>query len=150
MIFDRAAHAQLYRSLHPRIAQALDFLANTNLAELPAGRHEVAGDQIFALVNEYTTHPLAHCRFESHRRYTDIQWMVHGQERIGVTNVSGLTVTEPYIAEKDIAFYQASGDLITLLPNTFAIFFPHDAHQPGIACGEPSPVRKIVMKVELG
>lgn len=150
MIFDRREHVSFYRPLHPLLSQAFDFLLQTDLNTLAPGKHVLEGEKLFALVNDYTTQPLATCRFESHRRYTDIQWMVRGSERIGVTNVGGLKVTEPYATERDIAFYQASGDLFTLSPGSFAIFFPHDAHQPGVAIGEPEAVRKVVMKVELG
>jgi YhcH/YjgK/YiaL family protein len=149
VIHDRLENAPLYRILHPRLALAFDFLCTARLAELPSGKQTVDGENVFALVNDYSTQPLDQCRFEAHRRYTDIQYMVSGIERIGVTNVAAVRVTEPHVVERDIAFFAGQGDLLTLSEGTFALFFPHDAHQPGIAVGSPQRVRKIVMKVAL-
>jgi len=149
MILDILSNAGLYRSLHPRLAQALDYLATARLAELPPGKQTIDGDHLFALVNDYCTQPQEKCRFEAHRRYADIQLMVRGVERIGVAQATALTVDEPYAADRDIAFFHGQGDLVTLDEGTFAIFFPHDAHQPGIAVAESLAVRKVVMKVEL-
>jgi YhcH/YjgK/YiaL family protein len=147
MILDQLGNALLYRPLQARFAKAFDYLASAALANLPAGRQTIQGDELFALVNDYVTQPQEKCRFEAHRRYIDIQLMVRGVERIGVANLSAMKDDEPYVAERDVAFFHGAGDLITLLPGTFAIFFPHDAHQPGIAVAEPVQCRKVVVKV---
>ena len=39
------------------------------------------------------------------------------------------------------------GDRVTATAGTFVVFYPHDAHMPGLALGKPSPVRKVVVKV---
>lgn len=147
MIVDQLVHASLYRPIHARFAMAFDYLAATSLTTLPAGRQTIQGDELFALVNDYLTQPQEKCRFEAHRRYIDIQLMVRGVERIGVANLTALKDNEPYVGERDVAFFHGNGDLITLREGTFAIFFPHDAHQPGIALAEPVQCRKIVVKV---
>lgn len=149
MIYDRLENAYLYRNLHARLARAFDFLLTTDLTQLPSGKQTIDGDCVFALVNDYSTQPYDECRFEAHRRYTDIQYMVSGIEQIGVIHVGSLKTTESYIAERDIAFFAGQGDRMTLSEGTFAVFFPHDAHQPGIAVGQPQQVRKVVMKVAL-
>jgi len=149
MILDQLTNAHFYFSLGARFAAAFRFLAETNLADLPSGKQTIQGDELFALVNDYTTQPLEKCRFEAHRRYADIQLMVRGLERIGVANLASMKVDEPYIAERDVAFFHGLGDLITLAEGTFAVFFPQDAHQPGIAVAEPIQCRKVVMKVLL-
>jgi YhcH/YjgK/YiaL family protein len=147
MIVDQLVHAPLYRALHARFAMAFDYLAATSLATLPAGRQTIQGDELFALVNDYLTQPQEKCRFEAHRRYIDIQLMVRGIERIGVADLSAMKDDEPYVAERDVAFFHGEGDMITLREGTFAIFFPHDAHQPGITLAEPVQCRKVVVKV---
>lgn len=149
MILDQLANADLYSSVHSRFAQAFEFLTSTVLTELPSGKQTIEGEELFALVNDYSTQPLDICRFEAHRRYIDIQLMVRGREQIGVADLAAMSDDEPYVADRDIAFYRGQGDLITLREGTFAVFFPHDAHQPGIALGEPSLCRKVVVKVLL-
>jgi YhcH/YjgK/YiaL family protein len=147
MIVDRLQHASLYRSVHKRCARALDFLASTDLTALPSGRETIEGEELFALVNDYSTQPLEQCRFEAHRKYIDIQFMVRGIERVGVADLSTMQDDEPYVAQRDVAFFRGQGDLITLREGTFAIFFPHDAHQPGIALDGPVQCRKVVIKM---
>lgn len=46
-------------------------------------------------------------RFEAHRRYTDIQYVVRGEKRIGVIELERTTVVEPYDSSRDIAFMTA-------------------------------------------
>lgn len=149
MILDQLANAAQYRALHPRFGQAFDYLATAPLRDLPSGKQTIQGDELFALVNDYSTQPLEKCRFEAHQRYIDIQLMVRGIERIGVANLAEMTDDESYVADRDVAFYHGQGDLITLSEGVFAIFFPHDAHQPGISVTEPVHCRKIVVKVLL-
>ncbi len=48
------------------------------------GRHDLDGDDLFALVQEYTTRAADECVWEAHRRYIDVQFVVTGAERMGV------------------------------------------------------------------
>lgn len=61
------------------IATALEFLAKPETAELPVGRYELDGDNIFVLIQDQTTAPVENKRAESHRNYIDIQYL--SQER---------------------------------------------------------------------
>lgn len=149
MILDRMGRAAFYCSAHKRFGQAFDFLTSTDLAALPPGRATIQGEELFALVNDYSTQAQEKCRFEAHRKYIDIQLMVRGIERIGVADLATMKDDEPYDAERDVAFFHGQGEPITLREGTFAIFFPHDAHQPGIAVAEPLPCRKVVVKVRI-
>ncbi|MGE0755876.1 MAG: YhcH/YjgK/YiaL family protein [Pirellulaceae bacterium] len=146
MIVDRLANLELYRGLQPRWIKALEFLRDSDLATLPLGRHDLDGDQLFALVQEYTTRDESQCRWEAHERYCDVQYLVTGEERIGVANIDDLRVTEPYDAAKDVAFFEGDGDAITLRAGTFAIFAPQDVHKPCVHRGSPAAVRKVVIK----
>ncbi|MBK7541977.1 MAG: YhcH/YjgK/YiaL family protein [Candidatus Competibacteraceae bacterium] len=50
--------------------------AATDLNALAEGRHELAGDALFALVQDYHTKPQSEGFWEAHRRYTDLQFIV--------------------------------------------------------------------------
>lgn len=54
-----------------------------------------------------------------------------------------------YDADKD--FQGASGhpDFVIVPPGAFTIFYPEDAHMPGLCVDVPQPVRKVVIKVKL-
>jgi YhcH/YjgK/YiaL family protein len=103
------------------------------------------------LVQTFTTKPLAQGTFESHRRYIDIQFIQAGAETMLWAPLASLQVTQPYSAEKDVAFYAmpARTTPINLHAGEFTIFFPEDGHAPGIESGNPSVVRKVVIKVRV-
>jgi biofilm protein TabA len=143
------ANRAWYASLPSRFRRALEMLASTDLKTLTLGRHDLEGDALFVLVQEYTTKPEEVGRWEAHRRYADIQLLVRGQERIGVAPIEHMTVDVPYDETNDVALFTGQGDWLTMVPGRFAIFFPQDVHLPCIQAGTEQTVRKIVVKVEL-
>ena len=78
------------------IATALEFLAKPETAELPVGRYELDGDNIFVLIQDQTTAPVENKRAESHRNYIDIQYLFTGKEVQGYAPLlPGVTGEEP-------------------------------------------------------
>jgi len=150
MIIDRLENLAAALHLAPRLRQGLDWLRSRDLLALPEGRHDVDGDRLFALVQEYTTRSAAECRWEAHRQYTDIQYVVSGIECMGYTNIAHTTQTHPYDPARDVAFFEAGVDFVTVRAGMFAIFAPEDVHAPCAAAGTPGVVRKIVLKVAEG
>ena len=151
MIIDQLANARLYRGLHPRLAAAFDFLQNNDLLALPLGKTEIDGERVFALVQEYTPKPLAAGRYEAHERYWDVQFVARGVERMGWANIERMAITVPYDAERDVGFFEGSGDLVLVPTGSFTVFAPQDVHMPGLALDESHEllVRKVVVKVEM-
>ncbi len=150
MILDRLENAAMYRPLSQQIEAALAYLAKTDFQSLSPGRYELDGDRLYAMVQRYATKPPAGGRWEAHRRYLDVQYVVEGTERIGWAPLEEKTAIEtPYDAEKDVIFYRTAGDLLQLTAGTFAIFAPHDIHSPGLHASptEPVDVLKVVVKV---
>jgi len=147
MILDHIHHAASYSRLNPGIRKALVYLSQTDFSELPVGRYPIKGDEIFALVSAYETRDYDPNRWENHQEYIDVQYLVNGQETIGFTEVNNCIPVTPYDGEKDIAFWMGEGDMLTLRPHMFAVFYPQDAHQPGLVAGTKSLVKKVVIKV---
>ena len=69
------------------LGRPFEYLARTDLAALPLGRTDIAGDDVFVLISEGETRPPEQVKFEAHRRYIGIQFVVRGQEAIGVAPV---------------------------------------------------------------
>lgn len=148
MIIDHISNAALYKPLGSRIGRAFDFLLATQLDDLPTGRVEIDGDDIFAIVADGPTRLPAECRYESHRRYLDIQLVVAGEELMGYAPVSRLQVVEDFTLENDYAFYEGEGVDMLVPAGWFALFMPQDAHRPSMAIDHrPKRVRKVVIKV---
>ena len=158
MILDRLAHASNSRGIRPGLDAALEFLSRTALDALPLGKREIDGERIYALVQEYDAADPSTRKFESHRRYLDVQLVCRGQEVIYWVPAARLKRAGAYSEDGDAVLYDdpVAGTPATPLgleAGSFAVFFPEDAHMPGCRwAGTESPkgkVRKIVVKVRV-
>lgn len=152
MIADTLKHAALYASLHEKFDEAFAFLRKATDENLPAGRYELDGDRLYAMVQEYDTKPVAEGVFEGHRRYVDIQYLLAGVERMDVLDsIRGMS-TVAYDEEKDLEFFADASPChrAVVQAGEFAVFYPHDLHKPGLSAdGAITPVKKVVVKVKL-
>ena len=148
MILDRIEHAAMYQGLAPRIAAGFEFLARPDLESLAAGRVEIDGDELFAIVGKENGRGREQALLEAHRRYLDIQYVVSGTDQIGWLPISDCRrVKLEYDEGKDVALYfDRPATWLVLPPGNFAIFLPQDAHAPLAGTG---PVHKVVVKVAL-
>lgn len=139
-----------YELLHPLFARAFDYLRTFDRAT-PDGKRVIEEEKLFALPQRYETAPAATKRFEAHRRYIDIQYVLEGEEIIEHAPIERLPeVTEAYCAERDVMFFRdpAATSRTLLRAGDFAVYFPADGHKPCCQAGDtPSAVRKIVMKI---
>ena len=152
MVFDHLKNAARYESLHPQFAAAFAFLDRATREGLPIGRYELDGDALFAMVQEYDTNPPESNRFEAHRRYIDIQYVVSGNEAIEVAELASTLPDGDFSEARDVGFYRdlPNATRAVLHDGEFGIFFPHDVHKPGLhAALAPEKVRKIVVKVRV-
>jgi YhcH/YjgK/YiaL family protein len=147
MITDLLLRAETYVNLSPGIRQAFEFLRRPDLTVLPPGTYEIDGRRVFALVQEYQSKPADAGRWEAHRRYIDLQYVVSGRERFGFAAV-GRMPAAAYDDEKDIERPQGEGVFLDLRAGEFVLAWPGEVHMPGMAAGEPAPVRKIVVKIQ--
>lgn len=149
MIVDKIENAQLYKGIHPGIQKALTYIKNTNFQELPYGRHEIEGDSVFVIFKEYQTKKVDGNLLESHRQYIDVQYIAEGVEQMGVTIRTNQQPKKEYDAVDDYMLFDVPYDMITVKKGMFAIFFPDDIHMPDMTTGEPSKVKKAVIKVKI-
>jgi len=107
------------------------------------------GGGVFALEQAYETKASPDVRWESHRRYIDVQVIVSGEELMEVCDAGMLVVSEDLTPEKDVIFYAPGSPASTLRVGSgdAAVFCPVDAHRPSLAVSEPRLVRKVVVKV---
>ena len=136
----------------PGMSAALEFLRNCP-AEAPDGTVEIDGKKVFAIIQSYETRQERNApRFEAHRKYIDIQFLLSGTELMGWAPLDAVTVTEPYDAEKDILFGNVADDASAFTffsAGQAIVLFPSDAHAPGLTKGKPRPVKKVVVKILL-
>ena len=147
MIKDNLKNAYKYYSLSPAIDKALQYLENNNLEEFSDGSYPIDGDDIYMNVQEYETK--ISNNIESHRKYIDIQFMIRGQENIGVCGLDDIVPSSEYDEKKDVIFYNGEASLELLNENEFVIFYPEDAHLPCQMIDVPKIVKKVVVKIKI-
>lgn len=146
MIHDTLENNHRHRRLHPGFAAAFSFIERDDLASLPDGRYAIDGQRVFAIVSHGEGKGRAAALLESHRKYIDVQFVVSGNECIGVSALKDChTVTTAYDPEKDIEFYSDRPDRwVSLAPDEFVVLYPEDAHAPLAGNGG---LVKVVVKV---
>ena len=137
-----------YKKVHPRFETAFDALKKFALGEYEVGKYEVDGKNIFVMVQEYDTAPIEEKKFEIHKDYIDIQYIISGEELMGYESIDKLTPMNEYKPDVQHFFVNKEYDSFVLGAGEFVIFFPGEPHAPGAAAnGVPSGVRKIVVKI---
>jgi YhcH/YjgK/YiaL family protein len=128
-----------------------EFLERADLASLPMGKHEIQGDSVYALAMKSPSRAPESGQFESHRDYIDIQYLLSGEEIIGLAPVEKLQVVTPYDAAKDIIFYAVPKSYreLEIRPGHFAVFFPPEGHLPMCHSHGPHELHKVVVKVSM-
>lgn len=137
-----------YRSHRHLWEMVFKFLSENVLDSLDMGRYTLAGDSLFALIDEYATEDVSKRKYEAHRKYIDLQYVFSGQEMIGIAGSENQEIIEPFDDVADIAFYRISDGTYRLADEkVFFIFFPTDAHQPCVSANQSTHVKKIVFKI---
>ncbi|MBA9078267.1 YhcH/YjgK/YiaL family protein [Rufibacter quisquiliarum] len=146
MILDSLQHAERYYSLHPLFKQAFQFLQEADVQNLPTGKHELAGEDLFAILSEGPGVAKADAKMEAHQRYIDIQYIVSGVDHMGWQDLSACGASiDPYSVERDVSFFAVKPTSWFDVPaGFFTVFFPNDVHAP-LATQEV--VRKVVLKI---
>lgn len=147
---DRKAFAVSYFKNRERWDKAFVFLKENDLSKLEIRRYDIVGDNVFATSSEYLSKNEEDVRYEAHRKYIDIQYVINGKELIGHTSMNmKKDILVPYDETKDVEFMtvmQGTASLAT--PANFFIFFPEDIHRPSMKDGESSQVKKVVVKIK--
>lgn len=140
-----------YLSIKELTPDGYDFVMKALASGVENGKYPLENGAR-AAVSEYETKPMATSKFEAHRKFIDVQFILSGSEIIGVTPTSSMTDADrigEYNEEKDVEFYGVKGDFekLALSAGDFAILYPEDAHMPGVHESEPAHIKKIVLKV---
>lgn len=127
---------------------AYDFLRRLDLAVLQVGAVPL-GQGVVAHIQHYTTSPARELKFETHKKFFDVQYMVSGIEMFGLADITDLEPEGEYILSNDIAYYKEpsySGSIL-LREGDFIIVGPEEAHKPRCCVSSPCTIIKVVVKV---
>lgn len=149
MILDNIRYIDSYRNLGACFPVAIDFLKTQNLASLTPGRYAISGEDVYCVVQEQTNEHEPEI-WEMHQRYVDIQFIIAGNERIGVFPLHALAAAPSFPEGSDNAVVSdLSGTYYDLNPGDYLILFPHDVHKPNCPGSNSAYSKKIIVKVRI-
>ena len=146
MIFDVLENSNSYLTLNKGFPKAFEFLLRPDLKELPAGKYEIDGERVYAIVAKDSGRKKEDARLETHEKYIDIQLVLAGTDNMGWKPKSSCEKSAgEYDKKTDVQFFSDEPDgWHSTGSGAFAIFFPEDAHMPLISSGQ---LHKVVVKV---
>lgn len=148
MIINNLKNKEKYKIIHPLFGKAFTFLEKENLNQLPEGKLEIDGDDLFAIISKPGSSAEEIPKLEAHKKYIDIHYIIAGTELFGWKNLEDCKHVEgEFDFEKDYVLYNDQ-DFTNLLlkKNDFVVVYPEDAHSPGI---KTEQLHKVVLKIKL-
>jgi YhcH/YjgK/YiaL family protein len=151
---DNINNTNKYCNFSDRVELGFKYIKSTDFSTIPNGTYEIDGKNVFASVQDYMTKSFDDAKFEAHRKYIDIQYIIQGAERICVSDIRNFTSDVPYSNENDIEFLkeinnnESKPSFLSVKQNEFVLLTPNDAHMPSVNFDKnPSYVKKVVVKV---
>jgi len=138
------------KELSNRIAQAISFISQLDFNALTVGKYEVE-DGFFYFVQEYEAFDENDSIYESHKKYIDIRWLVEGYEKLLVTDIRNLKISDQYDEARDVIHYAESDNMsgMILSKGSCAILFPNDAHRAVCVNRKKCIIKKVVGKMKI-
>ena len=149
MIYDRLKNKKQYYSLNENFKKAFDFLCDTDFSKIEDGSYEIEGKKIYANVQSLKTKPVDEKKWEVHRKYIDIQYVICGEEKMGYGILEDFKeITEKYSEEKDVEFLNGEKfNFVDVQAGDFVIFYPNDVHAPMLSVKQEKEIRKVIVKI---
>ena len=146
MIFDRMERLSQYKGLNANLDRLIDFALAHDAGSLNPGRNDIDGDDCWINLNVAKLAP-ENAVYERHLEHIDLQIPLDEGEIITVRPVEDLPW--PPLDKETLFTEGPAGTPLDLVPGTFAIFFPGDAHNCGLSKAGQTEVRKLVGKARV-
>ena len=139
-------YAGLFRGVDPQ--PLFDWLKNCRDVPLEE-KVEFAGDKLFAKTMRLDTGARDAFKWETHREYIDLQYILGGGEVIEWAPAAKLVADVAYDEKTDFQFYApAEADaLLRMQDGLFTFLFPADGHKPLVADGANRHIHKAIAKI---
>lgn len=132
-----------------KLEPAFRFLERPDLKDLPVGKQVIDGEEVYAMVDKSASLAPESVRFEAHKKYTDVHYMISGQVTTGYAPIEKLQLHTPYSEKTEAALYHVPAGYLKLklYPGMFAVFFPGGGHMPNCHLDGQHDLHKVVVKV---
>ena len=144
---NKRTFAEQYHKNKAEWDAAFQFLKEEEKTPHEFGRYQLT-DRTYANVETYTTKDVN--RYEAHRKYIDVQYVLSGEEDIEVCELEDLRdVIFEYDETKDIGLSKTATKFERYAADStqYLILFPSDGHNPCLTRTKTNVIRKICVKV---
>lgn len=149
MIVDSIANASLYFGVNKDFAKVFEVLKSLD-GNTPEGKIVLDDGKVWVNVQYFGDKaPSADPKFEEHRKFIDIHYIVDGAEKFGYSNLDRLTVTVPYSEERDVEFSKGEISEVILKSGDFLVTYPQDAHIPNMVKLTDGKMVRAVAKIRI-
>ena len=132
MIVDGINNSKLYLGINKDFEKVFNVLKALN-KETPEGKIVIDEGNVWVNVQYFgDKEPSADPKFEEHRKFIDIHYIVCGEEKFGYSNLDRLTVVDPYDEKRDVEFSKGEINTLVLKSGDFLVTYPDDAHIPNM------------------
>lgn len=137
-----------YTALIPKMEQLIEFLHLNKMNELPLGRTDIDGDNLFVTRVKTEKKRPEELVLEAHHHYIDVHITLQGLDQIGWVPMAELGSPSHLFAESDeITLPVRRFSAIAMVqPEECLIVFPEDAHLPLFGNGT---VDKLIAKIRI-
>ena len=146
MIYDKIKNINLYKGLYPNLDIAIDYIKKGEYVNLPLGKQDIVGKDVWVSVIEIEGKDAATTPFEIHKKYLDIHVDITGNELIE-TGGEGPEVS--YDENRDFGVVECeNANSSYMSPDDFYICMLDEPHKPACAApGKDKTIKKCIFKV---
>ena len=151
MIIAKIKDFEKYIKTDGNFAVVAENIAKYSDKNLEKGRYDI-NENVFAVVNSYQSAEAKENFFENHHKYIDIQCVISGSEEIHTAPTEKLVTEKEYDQEADYELFKTPDEYSTLVlaEGEFAIFYPGEAHLPGVMKKSGAQtIHKVIFKVKI-
>ena len=148
MIICRYEDLGKYMPLLKCLDSALECVEQLRKRQIPSGCYDYEGGFLFVQRGE--TKEYEKNKFEAHRKYIDVQYMIEGGEEVVYSPLQHLKSIVPYNENHDIEFFESKEGqpvFININSGMCYVAFPEDGHMPCRYKEFRQSYVKIVMKL---
>lgn len=149
MIYGEIKDLNQYKGISENLDRAIEYILKGEYKKGIPGKNVIDGDNLYFNYPSCTiTKEIKDGFFEGHKKYIDIHIVISGEENLGYTPHSEVTVKQEYDSEGDCELYDGElKNVFHVSADRFIMFFPDEPHMVLLKVGEVKEITKVIFKV---
>ena len=149
MIYGEIKDLNQYKGISENLDRAIEYILKGEYKKGTPGKNVIDGNNLyFNYPSCAITKEIKDGFFEGHKKYIDIHIVISGEENLGYTPHSEVTVKQEYDSEGDCELYDGElKNVFHVTEDRFIMFFPGEPHMALLKVGEVKEITKVIFKV---